>query len=210
MICSVLIPTRARVDRLHKTLVTIRASARVDQFEVILRVDYDDYETISRLKEFACYGNVRTVVGNRGIGYLDLQLLYDDCAQMARGDWVWFLNDDCGISGVGWADVLARKPMNKVICQSEFYQLGPSLYRDVVVGPFPMVPRGCWNQLGAPTVPFCTDAWLDSLVKEHGWKTNFIRGLTCKHARDNDEQLAVHRTGGVPPVSTHQFRKAFP
>lgn len=192
MICSVLIPSRARPERLIRTIESIQKAARTEDYEVLLRLDDDDKDTVSR--ELDRRARVRVVTGPRMRGYPDLNVFYTQLSDVARGLWVWIMNDDATVSGQGW-DVLLRKvPTTGVIAQPEFHKLNRSMYPRNEGGAFPLVPNGCWKSFGWTAIQDPADSRLDELLRgQHGWTTHFLAGITVHHQRDADEALWQHR-----------------
>lgn len=193
MICSVLIPSRKRVDRLKKTIESIIATTT--EVEIIVRADIDDKETVDFLKEAYDKKYVDTyIVGERKNGWYSICDFYQEMVHVSRGTWILVMNDDCTVEGHGWDEKLKSIPANGVMVYPEIHVLGGSTYTNDVGGPFPIVPNKCWEQYGFETIPPVVDLGLyELLVKEHNWNIAFIKGMTGNHQRDNDQQLEAHR-----------------
>lgn len=100
MICSVLIPSRARFDHLLNTISRFNASvSRVENIEIVVRFDDDDDHSLSRQDELALIPNVKVMVGPQKNGYRSLNEFYDQMADATSGKWVWIMNDDAYILG---------------------------------------------------------------------------------------------------------------
>ena len=113
IICSVLIPSRARYDRLVKTIDSVFATAADPRrVEVIVRLDEDDEASIRQCETLAAWrkaprgvssvtdlteNNIAVVIGPRLNGYASLSQFYEECAARARGAWLWVMNDDAVI-----------------------------------------------------------------------------------------------------------------
>jgi len=196
MICSVLIPTRRRPDGLHKAIKALHATAKPENFDVWLRIDYDDEETLSRLREFEAYGNVHPVIGPRLTGYMSNGEFVTELAELAKGEWVYFTDDDGFLIGNGWDEQLKSVPKHGFIVHPEFYWLGATAYGNSgscgVVAAF--APNGCWKEYGEKGLQSPTDAWLDSvMVDRNGWKKWLLKGITWKHERGNEDDLREFR-----------------
>lgn len=193
MLCAILIPSRARPDRLLKTIHSIYKTASLENFDIRLRLDLDDQLMMDRLKEFESLDNVRVYVGMRRLGYECLNEFYTELADMAPADWLMIMNDDAWIDGKGWDKQLADVPREGFIVQPEWYQWGQSVYKGECSA-FPFVPNGCWKKFGLPIIPHEADASLHRLlVDSQGWKTHFLLGVRVVHERDSTEQLEIHR-----------------
>lgn len=193
--CAILIPSRARPDRLHKTLKSIFATAEnIDNIEVILRFDLDDESSLTRIEEFKQYPQTQILIGERNKGWASLNLLYEEMAAAAKSSWIWIMNDDAFFDGNGWDTQLAQIPTTGFIVQPELYQLGFSKYYNVEAGAFPVIPNLCWKQW-VEIIPDPIDIKVDELLRiEHGWQSKFLTGIGVIHERDTDEELMQHRT----------------
>lgn len=196
-ICSVLVPSRARPDRLKKTISSIWDTAsRPSDVEVLVRFDDDDTVSEAAAKEIARdqRGDVRVLFGDRGAGYPSIGDFYLELANLARGRWIWIMNDDAHVTGPGWDDQL-RGIRGDAIVQPEVYQLGASKYWNSMGGAFPCVPNGCWDKVGVEFLRgAAVDTWLDQILRvQNSWRTVFLSGISVVHERDTDDVLAEHR-----------------
>lgn len=193
MICSVLIPTRKRVDRLIECINSIRETSNIYEVEILLRIDDDDTETISvfhSLRDPNCICIIRP----RGkLGYFSNADYYNELADISKGDWIWIMNDDITVLGAGWDEQLKSIPTEGFIVHAEFHKLNNSLYVNDADGVAPIVPRGCWAKLGYDKIPYPPDAALNQMCRNNGWVSKFLTGITVHHKRDDDETLAEHR-----------------
>lgn len=205
-LCSVLIPSRARLERLRKTVRSVRETSDAERVEILVRFDDDDLASLAGRTELEADG-VRVVVGPRGAGYGDLAVYYRELSALARGAWIWIMNDDACVAGCirgrsptdltaarGWDDQLAAMPLTGVFAQPELYQLGGSGYLDCAGGAFPLVPNRCWEGLeyGQPGNPI--DTWFDQILRvRSGWSVRFLRGVAVVHLRDTYDELEKHR-----------------
>lgn len=222
-ICSVLIPSRKRPDRLDKTITSILASVSdPTEIEILVRADHDDTETVER---FRGDPRIRELhVGDRGTGYASLHIYYEELCARASGIFIWLMNDDCTLRYDGLApgakvphwdrQLTERLPMWGAIGQPEFYQLGKSSYRHAGAA-FPIVPLYSWripehpedhsgpwgwaaNAEALPADPrhlqHPADTYLDQRLRvEHGWKVVYLDHLCVVHDRDADDVLDKHR-----------------
>mgnify|MGYP001021250978 FL=1 len=194
MLCAVLIPSRARPDRLVKTLESIYTTVSdPTEIETLIRIDDDDAATMARRSELTSFPNTRVLVGKRGLGWRSLNVMYDELVAETQADWLWIMNDDAVIDGGGWDIELRRVPKVGFLVQPEIYQLGASKYASCEGGAFPIVRNGSWKPEWDGFVD-PIDTRIDDLLRNRkGWKTMFLSGVSVIHDRDSDEALAAHR-----------------
>ena len=194
MICAIMLPTRARPDRLHTTIRSVLETVSdLNEIEILLRLDDDDEVMLTRLAEFEAYPRMRIIIGNRENGYASLGDFYNELALATKATWLWVMNDDATITGKGWDEKLKAVPTTGFIVQPWLHQLGASKYYNNEGGAFPVFPNGSWRphweSLHDPI-----DTAIDGLLRiQLGWKTHFLPDIGVVHDRDNDEQLASHR-----------------
>ncbi len=201
MICSVLIPSRGRPERLRQAIRSIRETSRSENVEILLRLDGDDASTLATVDDLAREHDFRATIGPRRLGYPSIGEFYAELASVAQGTWIWIMNDDAYVTGppsgseTSWDVQLAAVPISGVIVQPECYQLGHSKYWSSPGGAFPLVPNGCWSALGkAFNGGSAIDTWLDQLLRaRNGWRTQFLAGIAAVHERDTEDVLAKHR-----------------
>lgn len=175
MICSVLIPSRVRPQELKKCI----ASLGRGDFEVIIRVDADD----PYLSSYTEIQNIQCLTGVCH-GYTGIYKCLNEMMSLAKGDWLWVLNDDMTVEGGDLSGRLFTVPKHGFIVQPETMQLGFSRYRHSEGGAAPVVPRNCWQEYGQKEVLDPYDIWIDQLLRvRNGWKTHFLAGITVNHQR---------------------------
>ena len=113
MIVSVLLPTRKRTAGLASTIKSLVDNADdLTSFEVLLRVDCDDVQTIQHLPElYQMFPTISivTILDKRPVdGYISLYKLYNQLAVMASGEFLFIFNDDAEITSPGWDTVLKK------------------------------------------------------------------------------------------------------
>ncbi len=192
MIASILIPTRKRVERLRKCLRSLQQTSSPGSHEVWLAVDDDDAETLSAIPGLQSDFPVNCIIGKR-IGWQRLSEHFDQLSDLSTGVWSWIMNDDATIEGSHWDTQLSSIPTSGFIVQSETMRLGGSRYHRPDWTAFPLVPRLCWKKY-ATSCPTPADLCLwELLVKENGWKTVYLTGVTANHQRDADAEIERHR-----------------
>lgn len=197
MICSVLIPSRARFARLLSSVDSIRRTGDASQIEILVRLDVDDKESIERISELGVRG-VKVMIGPRYKGHASLHDFYNELAAGATAPWVLFLNDDITLESnhPGWLQELSAYPTHGFMPVAKYYRLGQSFY-DAPALVCPIVPNKCWLNMGWDRIPSCVDeAFYSLLIKEHRWSVVVLPSLCINHQRDNDELLRQHRLMG--------------
>lgn len=102
---SVLFPTRGRPETLGRALGSLVGNAtEPGQVEILLKVDDDDLDTITFLKDYipVCRSVVKAFVTPRGRGYLDIHHWLNALAAESTGDWLFVFNDDAVVTNAGW------------------------------------------------------------------------------------------------------------
>lgn len=107
-VCSVLIPSRARPDRLLKAIRSVwstAAPAPRSDIEVLVRLDTDDTTAITpdpatgrTLIDTLEAEGVRVLVGERGRGYNEHVSFYVELSAIATAPWIWIMNDDAHVA----------------------------------------------------------------------------------------------------------------
>lgn len=185
MLCSILIPSRGRPEKLMNTIQSFREQAEGNNFEFWIRFDDDDAPSLTLLPSLEAQANVHVLVGPRGRGYADINgIMYRDLERAANGDWMWIMNDDAVIEGEGWDTILDCVPQSGFIVQPELHKLGGSTYHKDHGSGFPCYPRLCWKTLGMPEYPDPCDAILPPFLHSKGWHTYFLPDVAIWHQRN--------------------------
>jgi hypothetical protein len=128
------------------------------------------------------------VVGLPHGGYSGNHLHFTDAANIARGDWVWLMNDDCVVNGKGWDTRLKAKTTDQILVPS-MHRLGFSHYPyDASCGAV-LVPNGAWRKFGYEQFEFPPDTFLHNIFKDAGWKKDFLE-VEFWHQRQDDDKRA--------------------
>lgn len=190
MLISVLIPSRARPERLQKTLESLWATVDdPSRVEVLVRFDLDDVAASPANMTNLLHLPYKVMWGHRMRGYASLNLMYTELAEVAQGKYVMIMNDDCTFETKGWDTALAAIEDGNNIIQFDTLEYG--CYEG---GPFPIVHNQEWKKFGMPAIADPADTQLDYLLrKQNGYTTRWLMGYYLKHDRDNDELLAEHR-----------------
>jgi len=106
---SIILPTRKRVEMLNETLYSIYSLADLNNsnFEVIVKIDFDDYETLDYIKNWSNeYENLYFIVSSRKKGFLNLVDFLEDMVDLAKGKYILVANDDMLVKTQNWNTIL--------------------------------------------------------------------------------------------------------
>lgn len=200
---SILLPSRARVGRLKKCIATLLDTATDDDFEILIRLDDDDTDSVPEIKKLQLFKPVRCIVGPRH-GYTKLdEIYYPELEDEAAGQWVWEANDDMLVVG-DWLGELRKVPLTGFIVQPQVSKLNESVYVRNEGAAFPIWPRHAWKQF-TDTFPVPFDREGDRLFRANGWRTWFLKDVMFFHDRPKDKELADHRAPGMPQAYTNRI-----
>lgn len=196
MICSILLPTRKRVARLKRCLDSLAATADSNSYEVLLDIDDDDEETFAEIAYLKSLPHVKLHFSKRGNGWFGLDARMDRLSAMACGSWLWIMNDDATVEGSGWDRQLEDLTTSTTLVQPEIMKLGGSTYLRPDWTSFPIFPKGCLSRMNSSLESLSpSDKGLWSfLVKQHGWSTYYLSGISVNHQRDSDSDILRHQS----------------
>lgn len=106
---TVAIVTRKQVNKLRKCINSFISNSdkSINNFEIIVKVDYDDYETLDFIKEFNNENNnISFIVNSRQNGYSSLHEFFNDMFGMARGKYVTVIGGDILMLTPNWNSLL--------------------------------------------------------------------------------------------------------
>lgn len=109
---SLALPTRKRPEGLNETLHSIFSLANPNNvnFEVIMKVDLDDTETIDYIKNWSNeFENITFIINSRRGGWLNLVDYFEDIINFSKGEWIIGINDDMLFKTQNWNDILEEK-----------------------------------------------------------------------------------------------------
>lgn len=112
---SILLPTRSRVELLHKVIHNLYETCdNEENYEILIKVDDDDIDTVEYLEEYyKDHEGIRWIVTSCGRGYPDMHKWINDLCEIAKGQLLFLYNDDCVMETKGW-DTKMLKYKNKV------------------------------------------------------------------------------------------------
>ena len=184
MLCSVLIASRNRFDKLLDCVRSVYdcASKEAD-FEVIVRLHKSDEEASRRWVELFCrWDSVQVIWGEDHDGYQSVTRFYQELIDAAKGHWCWHLNDDMVVTGEDWNGKLAQINNHWTVVQPELHRLNDSVYANEIYGPAPIHPREALGrkllELGGPAPDMIV---FIELVVNRGWAVQFLESVGIWH-----------------------------
>lgn len=139
---SVLIPTRGRVERLIR-LVASFVDTRMDNSELVFRVDEDDRDTVNALLAWNL-PHTSMLIGPRYEGYASMPKFFNDMVAVANGDVLMCGNDDMVFKMQGW-DMAVLHRANKY--RDGLFNLGVRTHNEEHY-PFSIVSRKAVEAMG--------------------------------------------------------------
>lgn len=106
---SIVLPTRKRVEFLNDALYSIYSLADQNNvnFEIILKVDFDDIETLQYINNWSNeYENLYFIVNSRKQGFASLVDAVEDMIDLAKGKYILAANDDLTFETQNWNTIL--------------------------------------------------------------------------------------------------------
>lgn len=106
---TIAIVTRKQVNKLQNCINSLinTSDKSLNNFEIIIKVDYDDYETLDFIKEFTNENNnISFIVNSRQKGYSSLHEHFNDMFKMAKGKYVTVIGGDVLMLTPNWNSLL--------------------------------------------------------------------------------------------------------
>lgn len=194
MLVSILIASRKRIHRLIAVIRSIYKTAKTEDFEILIRFDDDDTDSLGNLHILNEFTKVKYTIGPRYQGYASHSVFMDELSEIAQGEWLFFLDDDGYLIGDDWDLQLAKISLSGKIVHPEFYWLGGSKYGSGSCVPVAIcVPNKCWLNMGWKKLQQPIDSCLQELLESQGWENQWLLGVTARHRRDSEKTLLEHR-----------------
>jgi glycosyltransferase involved in cell wall biosynthesis len=108
---SVFLPSRKRPQDLDKTLKSLinLSDKSLDNFEIVIKVDFDDKETLDYISQWGNeHENITFIINSRLKGWYNLVDFNEDLIRVARGKYVFGFNDDCLMLTQDWNKILEQ------------------------------------------------------------------------------------------------------
>jgi len=169
---SVMFPTRGRPASLERSLKTLLERASdIYSIEVLLAIDRDDQPTIDHcltvirpwLEDINC--QYKFLQFERQ-GYSQLHRYLNELSKHARGNWLFFYNDDAAMETAGWDNVIQEH-------STEFCLLRAETNHEHPYAIFPILPREWVELTGNFSQHQLNDAW----VSQIGWMLDIVKTI---------------------------------
>lgn len=109
---SVIIPSRKRANALNGIINSLLSFSdrTLDNFEIIVKVDFDDKETLNYINQWSNeHKNISFVVNSRLDGWYNLVDFVENLIDCSKGEFVWNLNDDVLMLSQDWNRILEQR-----------------------------------------------------------------------------------------------------
>jgi hypothetical protein len=195
---SVMFPTRGRPASLERSLKTLlERTVDINSIEVLLAVDRDDQSTIDHclniirpwLESIHC--SYKFLQFDR-LGYSRLHQYLNELAKHARGDWLFFYNDDAVMETVSWDEVVREH-------RNEFCLLRAETNHEHPYAIFPILPREWVNITGSFSQHQLNDAWISQIA----WMLDIVKTIPVMITHERFDLTGENQD------STYQQRQVF-
>ena len=102
---SIILPSRKRLEGLNNTLFSIleTADSKNVNFEIIIKVDFDDLDTIDYVKKWDNeFENITFIINSRRGGWLNMTDYVENMIDISKGKWILNVNDDVIFKTQNW------------------------------------------------------------------------------------------------------------
>lgn len=171
---SIILPTRKRVEKLNDTLYSIMSLANPDNvnFEVIIKVDFDDIETIDYIKNWDNqFENITFIINSRRGGWLNMIDYIENMIDISKGKWILNINDDMLFKTKNWNSILSN-----YLKEFKIYFINTNGYRQS----FPIYPKKIKEILGHISPHNQIDTYLYTLSLHTGTEA-YIEDVFLEH-----------------------------
>jgi glycosyltransferase involved in cell wall biosynthesis len=194
---SLILPTRKRVKDLQETLDSVIQNSNLNNpnYEIIIKLDYDDKESIEYMNTFINeQNNISFVVSSRLEGWYNLVDFIETMIDMSKGKYIWNINDDSRILTPNWNDVLESK-LTEFKIYHPLIEWGPDIngYVHSFREAFPIYPKKLKELWGYLCPHNNIDSWLyfiGTKIQQHPWNLpvlSYIDDIVMSHAGILDE-----------------------
>jgi hypothetical protein len=191
---SVLLPSRGRFDALKNCINDlIDKSCDSSNFEVLIRIDNDDTETMQRIDELP-YDKVdiSVITGDRLGGYADLHVYVNELCAISRGRFLFLYNDDSKITTQNWDMVISKE--NNIVCLDPIIDIdGKNKH-----GLFPIMHRKIYEVLGFFSTSPHNDSWVMDFAEEAGIRKELPELQICHFRTQMKDKTQEERTLSLP------------
>jgi hypothetical protein len=131
-----------------------------NNFEVLVRLDNDDMESINKLGQLPYDKmDISIVIGNRFEGYSDLHIYVNELCAISRGTFLFLYNDDASMCTKNWDSIIAKE--NDIVGLNPISDADGFKKYDI----FPIIHRKIYDLLGFFSISPHNDSWIFELIK---------------------------------------------
>lgn len=163
---SIIYPTRKRFDLFVKSTDSlIQKCSDLNNLEVLVAMDNDDIDTISKTEEYIKDKPFIKIYTSERHYYKNLNLYVNEMAKLATGDYLLLWNDDC-LMETDHYDLVMDKYLDKFMVVNPLVVNHTEYCRQENRMLFPIIPRkwveltGRWSNSGA------CDSWIELISNE--------------------------------------------
>tara|TARA_B100000686_G_scaffold354471_1_gene464942 strand:+ start:10957 stop:11796 length:840 start_codon:yes stop_codon:yes gene_type:complete len=191
---SVVLPSRGRPERLDQLLESISLTATdLTKLEVVILLDKDDSINYSQIKTYNI--NCNFIVGNSGRTMGELN---QDCVFHAKGDVIFFMNDDVIFRSLAWDIILLEKI--SLMLDSKYIMYPNDLFKGSKLCTFPIMDR----KFLLKNLDIIPSNYLGSFMDLHimdifkaysgGSRILYIPDIVCEHKHYRTDQSLLDDT----------------
>ena len=191
---SIVLPTRKRVDRLNETIYSILSLADESNinFEIIIKADYDDIDTIDYMKNYSNeYVNIKFLISSRLGGWLNMVDYVEDMIDIAKGKWILNVNDDMVFTSKNWNTIIMSHLDKFCICYPQVNGYKES---------FPVYPKKLKHILGHISPHNQIDTYLYTLGNHTGIN-KYVTDVTFYHHQNEIEDETHLEKGNLVNIN---------
>jgi len=205
---SIFFPSRKRIKNLKSTIDSFLSLADPDlfNFEILIKLDFDDTESIEYIKNISNeVENITFVINSRLRGWFNLVDFFEDLIRLAKGKYVFGVNDDVVITTKNWNRILEDKLKEfKIYYPKTEWAPEPNGFLHTYQEAFPIFPKKLIEIWGGQLCPHNnTDSWFTTIcdkIQLYPWNVPFresIDDVLINHT-PLDDQLYKDKLETVP------------
>jgi glycosyltransferase involved in cell wall biosynthesis len=179
---SIILPTRKRVEKLNDTIYSILSLADPNNvnFEIIVKVDFDDVDSIEYIKHWQNdFENITFIINSRRGGWLNMADYVENMIDISKSDWILNINDDMLFKTPNWNNIL-----KKYLTDFKIYFLNTNGYKQS----FPVYPKKIKEILGHISLHNQIDTYLYTLSLNTGMEA-YIEDVFLEHDLDLRDEI---------------------
>jgi len=163
---TIIYPTRKRFDLFVKSTESlIEKCLDVNNLEILVTMDNDDVETITKTEEYISDKPFIKIMLSERHYYKNLNLYVNAAASVATGDYLLLWNDDCIMESSHY-DLIMDKYKNKFIVVNPLVVNDIGYCRQENKMLFPIIPKEWVNITGRWSNSGACDSWIELISNE--------------------------------------------